>query len=367
MICDVTDVNKFLYYKSKEGPFVITFFHQDHDGSNFKFYSILKSLEKDYNDIPLIRYDYHKFRKIFILENIPSPNHLMVIKKYENTKYYEMIYKNYVEKILQSIRGMLFMCKIMRNKAFKFGYKKSIRTWIVGTTGFRSKDIKRFVDMPAEIQYKFPNCTAFGIHESSNSLEHLQSPSPLQIPISKISPTLLENRSITPKWRSNLKLEFLKNQNKILKNSDKFLKLTPKPNRVNFSESKFCFKHETEFSPKHTKSKTLKLIYKSQNSLHHSNDLREAVSLVSLSSRINKNTIESRISSFEKNKIIGISPNIQKIHNLVNLDINKDKNYISNKKFNKNNEIQYTILNDHNSFSLPLDLSKKRIENNKSL
>lgn len=160
MICDIFSIKNFHYYKSREGPFVVTFYHNDISNNNYKLYSHLKKLERKFNTLPIIRFDYTSFIKKFSKIKIPSPNHLMVIEGKELYKFYETTDLMSIEKILDEVLRLKIVNKFKNNKIDKI---ESIRLkpWFINSTHFTHSDMKNILDLTAEMQYKFPNITAF--------------------------------------------------------------------------------------------------------------------------------------------------------------------------------------------------------------
>lgn len=161
MICDVENTRLFKKYLCLKGPYVITFYQEDKYGHNFNLYSRLKDLERSFNDIPIIRFDYFNFTQIYSSFNIPSSNHILLIEFGQCNKLYDFPDKNKLNKILIYVRQKLLLHKKIFNEAFKFNNKTKMRPWTVNSCLLRINDINEFLDMSAIMRYKFPNSTSF--------------------------------------------------------------------------------------------------------------------------------------------------------------------------------------------------------------
>lgn len=89
MICDCEKTIIFSKYLALKGPYVITFYKEDLNRKNFFLYSRLKDLEKEYNDIPIIRFDYVNLTKMYSSIKIPSPNHVLLIELFQCKKIFD--------------------------------------------------------------------------------------------------------------------------------------------------------------------------------------------------------------------------------------------------------------------------------------
>lgn len=175
MICDVVELFKYRYYKKQNGPFVLTFYEEDSMGENFELYACLKSLEKVYNDVPMVRFHYHKFIEKYPNEYVPSANHLMVIEKYKPNKYYVTHNKNEIPIILLNVRKKRLLHKKKNNKEYRYRLRCTMDPWIVNASKHRIPDIQKYLKMTPEMQYKFPNNTSFSFR---NSLRYKSNESP---------------------------------------------------------------------------------------------------------------------------------------------------------------------------------------------
>lgn len=160
MICDIIQVYKFKYYQSKPGPFVITFYNEDIDRQNYKLYAYLKSIERQFNDIPLMRFNYKEFTKRYMDEKILSPDHLLIIENSETIKLIDTTDFNSIPEIFRRVREKRLSNKYKCDKYFKNEKRFKMRPFIVNGARSRISDINKLLDLSAESQYKFPNCTA---------------------------------------------------------------------------------------------------------------------------------------------------------------------------------------------------------------
>lgn len=176
MICDVAEIEKIKYYMTKNGPFVFTFYEQDSHGQNFELYSHLKSLEIEFNDLPIIRWNYHIFILYVRNINVPSPNHLMVLEKNEIPKTYDTKNKNDIPNILLNVRRRILLHRNNFCRDFTNGKRVSLKPFIVNSSKHTVSDIQKYLNMTAEEEYKFPNNTAYSfrnkmLQEKEKSLE----------------------------------------------------------------------------------------------------------------------------------------------------------------------------------------------------
>lgn len=160
MICDITDNYKFRHYKHHNGPFIIHFYKAD-DSNNYQLYYLLKSLEKDFTDVPIIRFHYLKFRFKFPMVEIPSHNHLLVIGKGQANQIYNTLDINEITKILQDVRIKRCFNKKSNNKEFRKNKLGKMKPWLINFTSLKISDVNELLNMTAEMQYNFPNSTAY--------------------------------------------------------------------------------------------------------------------------------------------------------------------------------------------------------------
>lgn len=161
MICDIVFLSKFRYYKSQKGPFIFTFYEESSDRKNFELYSYLKSIEEEYNDLPIIRFNYHDFINKFPEFNVPSPNHLMVIEKNEKTQFYDTTQKYTIPNILLNVRQKILLHKRINSKIFRKRNLSKLTPFIINSSKYRVEEISKYLKMSADDQYKFPNNTTF--------------------------------------------------------------------------------------------------------------------------------------------------------------------------------------------------------------
>lgn len=161
MICDIIDLCKYYYYRCKDGPFIIIFYKEDFDRCNFNLYKNLKFLERKYNDLPIIRFNYRGFIIMYPDEYVPSANHIMIIEKNLPGKYYEAKDINDITNILNSVREKRILHKRIFNKDFVSRNRVKMKPWLVNYSHHEASEINKYLDMTAEIQYKFPNTTAY--------------------------------------------------------------------------------------------------------------------------------------------------------------------------------------------------------------
>lgn len=161
MICDVCDVLKYNNFRFRLGPFLLTFYHEDDDKQNFKIYDYLKKLEKFYNDIPIFRFSYKEFTTIFQKYRIFSPNCFIFVDEYGFETFIDSTDKILVENTLRIIRSKLLNRKKKVNKHFQTNRNWNLRPFSLYGSRLRVNDIHKEADKSAEIQYKFPNTTAF--------------------------------------------------------------------------------------------------------------------------------------------------------------------------------------------------------------
>lgn len=161
MICDIVNVNQYSTYKARNGPFLVVFYQQDIDQTNYKIYEQLKSLEREFNDVPTIRFDYMEFLKSYPSENVPSQNYFLVIEKSKENKLYEINDLSYIKSILMSVREIRIAQKInTKNKEIIIPKIRQL-PWVVYAKFTKLAEIEKFVNMPANMQYQFPNNTIY--------------------------------------------------------------------------------------------------------------------------------------------------------------------------------------------------------------
>lgn len=159
MICDTVQPRQYSYYRGRQGPFVITFYREDSENVNFHLYSRLKDLEKKFNDIPIIRFDYNSFKQMYKFINIDSPNHLLIVESEKPNVIIENTTIQELEKLFLCVREKRLFYRKKLNSEIKYKNRNNQRPWIVNSRFFRINDIMKFVNTSAEKQYKFPNST----------------------------------------------------------------------------------------------------------------------------------------------------------------------------------------------------------------
>lgn len=168
MICDIVNLNKYLIYKKNAGPFVITFYKEDPAGKNYILYKNLKSLEREFNHVPILRFDYDHFTKYYSSEYVSSPNYLLIIEKSKENMYVEATDLSSIRNVLENVIKMRYVHRRTFNTDFRFLYRFQERTWVVNTGKQKAKDIEEHLQKSVETQYKFPNSTiAFSFSEKS--------------------------------------------------------------------------------------------------------------------------------------------------------------------------------------------------------
>lgn len=197
MICDVVEVHKYNIYETKKGPFIFTFYEKDRDGTNFELYSYLKSLEKEFNDLPIIRWDYRKFTKCIKKIDVPSPNHLIIIEKNENAQFFDTKNKNEISSILLNVRKKKLSYKINNCKEFQNRRRNKLKPFIINASRYTVPVIKKYLSMNAEMQYKFPNSTAYSFR---NKIGHENEKS-FKIP----GKDAFKHSSLMPEYQSTIK------------------------------------------------------------------------------------------------------------------------------------------------------------------
>lgn len=81
MICDSMNSNKYIIYKKKTSPFVITFYKDDHEGKNYLLYKDLKCLEKEFSEVPILKFECERFKNLYALPKVPLPINLLIIER----------------------------------------------------------------------------------------------------------------------------------------------------------------------------------------------------------------------------------------------------------------------------------------------
>lgn len=160
MICDAENVGQYANYRHNTGPFIFIFYYEDSNRSNFNLYSRFKYFERDFNDIPIIRFDYLKFKVMLQYENIPSPNHILVLEENDNRTFYEDPDRDQIQNLLLSVRNKRLLHKQKSNLEFICKKQIKMRPWIINSTLLRAEDMREYLEMTAEMQYKFPNSTS---------------------------------------------------------------------------------------------------------------------------------------------------------------------------------------------------------------
>lgn len=315
MICDIENCHTYNNYRSKKGPFLITFYHEDIYKINFYLYSNLKFFERKYNDIPIIRFSYNDFLNKFPLENIESPNHLVVLENCYKKTIYDTVDKNVIENILIAIRRKRMMYKKMFNKEFKCGRKNTLRPWTTNCNKIKQNEIYYYLNMTAEIQYKFPNITASMPLNSNCILNSISSDKNIVL-VSKDKNPLPKSKFMPISKQSNIQNR--KNQ-KLFKHNNKTLnslKLQVKSNKIN-NESNFL-KLETEVNlPTKNKYFFLRKQKKNSDSINSSYNLHNLTKpsnkILSDIVKLDHNYEKSSISANSNEKINIIYLNNKKI------------------------------------------------------
>lgn len=175
MICDVALSRVFKYYKTRKGPFLIIFYHDDITNKNFKLYEILKENEKYYQDIPILRFNYLEFIRNFPNENISNPNQLLIIEKNAKNIIFGYYDNDSIIYILNLVRNKLLSAKRKHSSLYKLMKKTVIRPWATYSHLLNAEEIRKYTLINAKIQYKFPNCTAFIKENANNNYSKIKS------------------------------------------------------------------------------------------------------------------------------------------------------------------------------------------------
>lgn len=216
MICDLINVRKYVIYCYKPGPFVIVFYKEDSNKTNFQLYKFLKSLERKFNDVPIFRFNYEEFRSTFKDDNIKSENTVMVIENQQKTQYVDANEFSHIPRMLEEVRKKRLM------KQNKNIYKK-YRPYTVHLGQYKVSDIEYFINLSAELQYKFPNSTSKFIANQikSKSSSKLCSRNKLQTKTSKI---YTYEEKIKPFHISNISnKKIIDEDHMIIKSNEKYL------------------------------------------------------------------------------------------------------------------------------------------------
>lgn len=357
MICDIVDIKKYKYYKAKDGPFVIIFFEEYRDKSNFELYAFLKGIEKSFNDVPLIRFDYEKFIAFYPNENIPTSNHLMVIQKLENPKFHETTDKLNIPIILHSVRAKRLGLKKIKSKYYKFNNKAYMRPWIANNIGLRSKDITKFINMPAETQYKFPNNTANISQNITKS--YIWKKSMNELKKSKKEENINQRQKLISRNEID-KLMFKppKDTFKHLNKSNHLLKLLPVKETLSYLDSNSQKETNQDFFIQNTVINLLRKKDQQEKLFSQKSIFINANNPVSLSLENSKNILKSPKDIFAINNRHEYFLLDYKLPKYVSSNLNEQKNYISiHADDKKKNYVD--ILLEH-SYCLPqaLDISK---------
>lgn len=169
MIIDIIDVFKFEYFLDKKKPYLITFYEEDINKNNFNLYSFLKSLEKEFRELPIVRFDYKKFNSFFPNENVTSANHLLLIEGYGNRTLYDTTDHKTILSILIKMKNLIFNPKMKNMDLTKIKHFNK-KPWIINSPHYKNRDINKLLEIPVKIQYKFPNCTAGDSNQQSFNL-----------------------------------------------------------------------------------------------------------------------------------------------------------------------------------------------------
>lgn len=159
MICDVQDLNKYYIYKKKTGPFVFTFYKKDIENKNYTLYKNLKRLEREFNNVPILRFDYDEFKKYYPMQCVPSPMHLLIIEKLKENIIIKATDLSSLRNVLENVNLIRFHRRKNLNTEYRFLQRFRERTWVVNTGMHKVKDIKEHLQKPVEMQYIFPNST----------------------------------------------------------------------------------------------------------------------------------------------------------------------------------------------------------------
>lgn len=368
MICDILRLNVFGYYKSKPGPFLITFYYEDSDGTNFKIYNYLKKLESTYNDVPIIRFDFLDFKTTFDNIYIPSANHLMVIQANESNKFFKATDFVSVKRILDKIRRARLSLRKLNNKQFFF-HKTSMKPWIINSTRKKVSEIMKFVALTAVDQYKFPNST---ISIVKNNI--IQKKNSDTLKINKVS-SLNKNSKMSSSFKKKLKDNIESKSNKIYISDANLLKYPRKSTNPDIIKLDSQNINDSKLKPKKSikdisiQSKILNIDLKLSETNHRSNESSKLdISTLPHRKRILKtfkwdNNISLNNTDYDckSRKDNNVFDNLGKINFILenkhandNLNINEFLNYNS-QEYKDANTKEFCEINDK-----PLDLSKNK-------
>lgn len=345
MICDVNDIYKFNFLRSKRKPYLLHFYYEDVEKKNLELYKILKSLEIEYNDIPMIRFDYIKFTKVFLNINIPSPNHLLIIEGYESMKLIKITEILLIKNMLEYIRNKLQYKNKNTNEDFtNINYMK-LRPYAVNGNRLKVDLIREEMFKSAEIQYKFPNSTAFFKEKSIAYKRYKKSLYQMQTPVLK------ELSSANPKNQQLISLPTTEKNNTIVLFNSSFRR-----NNLIYHHPKLQSNVDNTLKNIHIISPTKlneSIIKKTKDNIDIEKKLNEKPCIISSNSKNkyklkNKDFVSGNITQNDKfkNKMIkntDVKSHLISIYNQKEIQTKNNDNIdnVFDRRINKHTELKY--------------------------
>lgn len=158
MIRDIPLTITFRQYKKHRGPFIFVFYYPE-DEINKQIYQTIRKISTFYNDVPVFRFNYKEFIKMFP-DEIKDHNDILVLEKYYLNRNYRFIDEKTTQTIFESVRIQRYEYKKETCVAYKTQKRKKLYPYMP----LYGKSISpyKFLNNIEEIneQYQFPNSTA---------------------------------------------------------------------------------------------------------------------------------------------------------------------------------------------------------------
>lgn len=140
------DPTYFYLYKKREGPWMF-YFEQSENLENKEFCNLIESKRKAYPGVPLIKYNYIEFMKIWGFKYCVKFNDILIIENIDNHRIYHNPDLTFLEKKFKEIENKRLLYKQKNVKIYdpsKKGHRKKLQAWKPKPRCIRFKRFKNY-------------------------------------------------------------------------------------------------------------------------------------------------------------------------------------------------------------------------------
>lgn len=159
---EIIDNNKYRYFKSFDGPYIIFFYNKSEecvkDPLNLSMIKYIQSLESYYCDLPILAFEFNTFILSNNIPNLTSCNDIMIIRKTKFNEIYEQPPPWKILKIFDDIRNE----RLLKNINTLLRRKESpLKPWVLNSHKIKLENIYasdeeriRYLDSLMQIKYE---------------------------------------------------------------------------------------------------------------------------------------------------------------------------------------------------------------------